>query len=348
MSASAGRVLLISKGTWVAGTAYQTMDYVLHKGSTYVCKSNVAGSTEPQNDSSHWQLLASGSEVVSNRNLLDNSWFTVNQREAASYSGSGYTVDRWRAQSSYTNITVKAYGGIEIFASAGGEAYLRQMFRIDKKRSLLGKTVTFSILVGSTVLKCTGTVPSSVPESETEIASATNTGSRESFDYAIFIRITPTIFYVQIRQNSTSAVNITAAKLELGSLSTIANDTAPDYAEELLKCKESFVRMRVAGGRVVGNGYAINQTTVRLSVPIDVTMRDTPTINTSGSGNYTITALSGNASNKPLSLLSVLGAVGPNVTIVYTDPEANFTYNERVTMVGGSEATYIELSAEMT
>lgn len=58
--ASAGRVLLISKGAWVSGTSYDPMDFVYYGGNSYVCKASVSGSTTPDSDTTHWQLMASG------------------------------------------------------------------------------------------------------------------------------------------------------------------------------------------------------------------------------------------------------------------------------------------------
>lgn len=58
--ASAGRVLLLPKGTWTAGTSYVPLDYVLYNGSSYVCKTATNGSTNPESDTSHWQKLTQG------------------------------------------------------------------------------------------------------------------------------------------------------------------------------------------------------------------------------------------------------------------------------------------------
>ena len=58
--ASAGRVLLMPKGTWTAGTTYNELDFVYYGGNSYVCKAAVSGSVDPTNDSTHWQQMASG------------------------------------------------------------------------------------------------------------------------------------------------------------------------------------------------------------------------------------------------------------------------------------------------
>ena len=61
--ASAGRVLLISKGTWASGSSYKPMDFVYYGGNSYLCKVAVSGSTPPSSDTSHWQIMAAGFDV---------------------------------------------------------------------------------------------------------------------------------------------------------------------------------------------------------------------------------------------------------------------------------------------
>ena len=39
--------------------------------------------------------IGAGSGGGGGRNLLDNGWFTINQRGQNSYTGSGYGFDRW-------------------------------------------------------------------------------------------------------------------------------------------------------------------------------------------------------------------------------------------------------------
>ena len=62
MSASAGRVLLLMKGVYAAGTTYNPMDVVLFSGSSYVCKATTTGN-QPTN-TTYWQVLAQGTANV--------------------------------------------------------------------------------------------------------------------------------------------------------------------------------------------------------------------------------------------------------------------------------------------
>lgn len=63
MSASAGRVLLIPKGTYDSSTTYAPMDIVKYGVSSYVCKLESTGNV-PTN-TTYWQILAEGIANVS-------------------------------------------------------------------------------------------------------------------------------------------------------------------------------------------------------------------------------------------------------------------------------------------
>ena len=58
--ASAGKVLIMPKGTWAAGTAYSMLDMVYYEGNSFICKSAIASSVSPFEDTEHWQTMASG------------------------------------------------------------------------------------------------------------------------------------------------------------------------------------------------------------------------------------------------------------------------------------------------
>ncbi len=78
----AGRVLLLPKGTFAAGTAYNVMDYCIYAGSTYVCKAavDVSNTATPDTDTTHWQMLAQGydlTEVEALKEAVENEWEVV-------------------------------------------------------------------------------------------------------------------------------------------------------------------------------------------------------------------------------------------------------------------------------
>ena len=60
MSASAGRVMIIPKGTYDASVTYKMLDAVYYSGSTYICKAQTTGNA-PTN-TTYWQLMAQGTQ----------------------------------------------------------------------------------------------------------------------------------------------------------------------------------------------------------------------------------------------------------------------------------------------
>ena len=61
---NAGRVLIIHKGAFKSGTTYTSMDSVLYKGTTYICKAaSVTATKTPNTDTANWQILANGMDT---------------------------------------------------------------------------------------------------------------------------------------------------------------------------------------------------------------------------------------------------------------------------------------------
>lgn len=88
---------------------------------------------------------------ISNPNLLDNPWFTVNQRGNNTYTANEYTVDRWKKSTNGTLTVIDK--GIHLSAN-NGDLYLNQFYESDLISQLTGKTVTYSIKVSNVVGDC--------------------------------------------------------------------------------------------------------------------------------------------------------------------------------------------------
>jgi hypothetical protein len=169
---------------------------------------------------------------ITNPNLLDNPWFTINQRGFVSTSNSGeYTVDRWRsAIESGASGTISLSNGIMTISSTSGKIFLVQRVTLDDLKALIGKRITVSLLL-----------------SDDTIISGTGLYSGETLPYInnddVFIytsSATGVNGLVNIQVHSGKSISVKALKLELGSISTLAMDTAPNYATELLKCQRYF------------------------------------------------------------------------------------------------------------
>lgn len=64
-----GKVGLVNKGVYAAGTTYSALDFVKYNGSTFVALKSVKGVT-PADDGTNWQYLARGAELALQNNLL--------------------------------------------------------------------------------------------------------------------------------------------------------------------------------------------------------------------------------------------------------------------------------------
>lgn len=203
---------------------------------------------------------------ASNPNLLDNPWFTINQRGQTTYYGEVYTVDRWVATWTGEGTTeVLPGGGIRIYRP-WYNAHIRQVLGTDILNLIRGQVVTISVLVenGNAGFDIAGD-DFSFTTGGTGLVSAT---------FQIPDNVTWCHFHIN---NETGyPVDIKAAKLELGSVSTLANDAPPDYATELYKCKRYYQRfVEVLYVRNFGSG---NDTFYAPSVVLQPEMRTAPSV----------------------------------------------------------------------
>jgi hypothetical protein len=166
----------------------------------------------------------------SNPNLLDNPWFTVNQRGQSTYSSTwAYCLDRWY-NAVTTSVAVNNDGTITITGSSDNNSLIRQILEPSLVTFLTGKTVTISALLSDgTLIKQTGVF--------------TNVGwafvHYDTSTISIDLSNAGTSTQFRIRTVDASTITVKAVKLELGSVSTLAQDTAPNYGSELLKCQTS-------------------------------------------------------------------------------------------------------------
>ena len=250
---------------------------------------------------------------ASNRNLLDNPWFTVNQRELTTMSSASYAMDRWKCDNAITNGMVYSDG---IVTTASGTVFAQRL-----EPSLLefleGKVVTASILnADGTITSATNTVSSS--------------GST-SFPYVGAIDRSPIRFRVN------GGKSFKAAKIELGPYSTLANDVPPEYGTELAKCQRYFIRINGGNGLNIGNGYFRDATRFFTVLHLPTSMRATPTL----SYSCTITVLT--TSNITGSSISLGVCYGNIIDLTFTTTSSTAGAAGVAQISGG----YIDLSADL-
>lgn len=319
-------LLLVPNGLWFIRAAVMSSGSILNKppvniGGILISRDNPAPGNqfeflpfESIYPRYHWNgLHTTASEVggwkpmmQSNPNLLDNPFFTVNQRGANQYTASTearvFTVDRWATASGATggNTTVDVVtNGVNLTTASdvSDNATLTQHLN---DNSLFGKTVVISAIIDGVSYIATGIVPSAKTSSWQQVCRTEINGVSIAF---LVAPSTDTAFQFEFiirTPKDNNAYNVRAAKLEIGEVSTLAQDTAPNYATELTKCQRYFLRLhpiynsKYAG---IGTGIVVSDTEIRLFVPMPANFRSAPAISFNLDTNK-IKVFAGNLSNQ--------------------------------------------------
>ena len=216
----------------------------------------------------------------SNRNLLDNPWFTVNQRNFTTSTGVNnfYSVDRWYIARGTGTIS-KTSNGITINGvGASRETTFQQMIDCG---DLTGRTVTLSVNDGGTIRQITGTVPARTTSNNIFIWFTLRDGV-SAFLYAMATS-SAYAYMFQLQVNAGYTLDLRAVKLELGSVSTLANDAPPDYGKELAKCQYYFRRWSSpSGSSAIGLALAVGTTNANFALLSSLRASGSATISFSG------------------------------------------------------------------
>ena len=212
------------------------------------------------------ETIAEHYKQFCNRNLLDNWYFAnpVNQKGQMEYTGSGYTIDRWRSYGAKVSIN----DGYISLSTEGNPTFCQK-----SEFDLYDKTLTFSVLLANGSL-CTGTGI---------LASGTawkNTTLYEDSSIKLWLQNSDPLFNAAIDIKGNTPVDMVAAKLELGSFQTLAHkegskwvlNEIPDYATELAKCQRYFYKTQGAfeyRGIAISRWY-VSSGTIELPVPMRI------------------------------------------------------------------------------
>lgn len=213
---------------WTSTKTYAAGDYCEHNGYLWHNTSGAASTgVEPGTNYNVWNV------TYSNPNLLDNWYFgnPVNQRGAGTTENpwtSGYGVDRWKIYNTVGQVLSVDGNGLHIDNTAG-TAVANHVQLIDGRKFEVGDTITLSVLLQDGSIKSQkGVITEAGPVVAVYISGVA------SFYYA------KSSNWVVVSVYAGQSLSIRAVKLELGSVSTLANDAPPNYAEELAKCQKYY------------------------------------------------------------------------------------------------------------
>ena len=179
--------------------------------------------------------IAEVKENLSNPNLIDNAWFTVNQRGQTTYNTAWeYTLDRWHIGDGVSVDVVD--NGITYSNNGTTEYGFYQVLSLDLYHSLVGKKVTTSVMYEDGEIVSDTCLIDKVyneyhaynnPDVQTvQLISITNDDG--------VTRLTAGLYH-----DTTKVVR--AVKLEVGEVSTLVMDAMPSYESESYRCVTSKV-----------------------------------------------------------------------------------------------------------
>ena len=279
---------------------------------------------------------------ISNPNLLDNPWFTVNQRRASQISN-GYSVDRWVTGRLSGSIDTDGIKSVVFDGTSGyNSGYLSQRIEKTFSSKLYGKTVTLSAIIDDNLCTVTGVMPT---------AEDTSLGMY-FFNNEIWLGITHStnanIDWMNVNFLSTSnAHSVKAVKLELGSQSTLAMDAAPNYQQELAKCQRYFFRMygsntSLMAGMCVNGGNGANRFCFSLPVPMRTLA---PSVTYSNLSDFKVSGSDGAGGVVPTTLTRVGNMTG--VMYGVEMKATGFTTGQVVIFYSINTTGYIDFTADL-
>lgn len=214
---------------------------------------------------------------VSNSNILDNPFFTVNQRNQSSYSGaSGISADRW----SYNYMTVSILSeGVSVKKDANqADGSIHQS--IERNASLCGQTLTLSAIIDGNLISHTFIMPTAESGNYARYEHVMGNIKIGVLDWNNFSGNIKQQFIIYALDDNVHTIK--CVKVERGDKSTLKFDSAPDYATELLKCQRYF--QKYVSYLFVGTAWANNY--ISTSIPLSVHMRAKPVaVITAGTSN---------------------------------------------------------------
>ena len=298
----------LNKKIWYANKSVDTIKEVCEKTKTDLEATNsiVVDSAEKISQNSE-NISKASSEIetniaaidllttnISNANLLINGDFTINQRGKTTYTGTGYTVDRWKNSNSYCLTTI-IDGGIS-FSANGGTAYIYQdvenAFNLYK-----GKTLTFSVKINGVIYVASGTVPTTLGTSTVRVCKTLNITGGSAIN--LWLR-TDGMLRAQVGVLDGYTFDIEYIKVEFGAIATPFYPRP--YAEELLLCQRYYEKG--APGSIVKLAYSSNLMYDQ-QVVFKVQKRTTPTVACYSNSNTKNALTNSSTSN--------------NVTVTYTN-----------------------------
>ena len=248
--------------------------------------------------------------LVAPKNLLDNSDFTnpVNQRGVTAISAKEYHIDRWRAGSN-RGIASITTDGLELTNTVTSGLYYYEQV-IGETNDFLGKVVTgVAYLSNGEIAVASGVFPADDVTENTQIAEVIF-GDGCSFRLHKLTETQHFLYQFVIPEGLNTMVKRVAVYQGEYTVETLPEYRPKGYGAELAECQRYFFPFNMTLGGIITEGRTI----LRVTIPLPITMRITPTIsNFNASGIRHV----GGASIKPTVKGVRIGVYDNCVAVMY-------------------------------
>ena len=271
---------------------------------------------------------------ITNPNLLDNPWFTINQRLVATLTSGGKLADRWSITGNGTwEASISSDGVITIDNSENANTiYFIQKMPSDFFAKLGSKPLTASLMFSD------GTIVHGSKQ------DATGTIYYNDDVIAITRNYQSEVMNINIKPGAT--VSIRAVKLEVGSVSTLAMDVAPNYETELSKCERYFMRLYGSAFYAFAIALAVNTANADFIINLPTGMISQPTVSTSGS--IILTDGSNTVNLSGISIVNYIKGIASILNMRSTvETGATLTAGKVYKIAFNSTDAYIDFSADL-
>lgn len=230
-------------------------DYVTQLAKSFYYDNYYIRQKTLENGWTSWRELIN-SNMICNQNLLDNPWFTINQRGQSSYSGDMiYTLDRWILISGSVNINANG-------VTVNGTPDFLQKYELGTFE--VGKTYTLSAIVDNILRTWT------FEWKEAQQFS----GDVWGWQFNV-LNNWYGFNFISINMPKKDEHTIKAIKMEPGTISTLHLDPKPNPQVELAKCQRYYFQNKWYS---TSSSFITNDTIYSLTYKFPVPMRIAPTI----------------------------------------------------------------------
>ena len=303
--------------------------------------SGVVGITDKYYPVKRWKQYSNLDAIIE----VDGTEYVVaGQHAVRGYTGAGYGIDRWILQAVTSCSMLVGDGYITLYAK-NNDGLLQ---KFPAERFSIGDTITVSVLTDTGLLSKTITLTESVQAYPYDNSIWNMAAGKSNGIWIIYALIT-------YNQSTEQAINIKAAKLELGSQQTLAHQDAdgnwvlneiPDYGEQLRRCQRYFVNFNPYKMPWFAMPPAVASNTYHAysAVTLPVAMRAQPVV--AYRGNI---VLSQDADHAVTSIsVSDNTFTGNSIQLKYEEETGSLTANSLYRVQGSNDPTsYIWLSADL-